>query len=1171
MYIADLHIHSRYSRATSKECTPEHLDLWARRKGIQIVGTGDFTHPAWREELQAKLEPAEDGLYVLKEEYRIQDPTAAAAMQPRFVVTGEISSIYKKNDKVRKVHSLILLPGLEDAEIISGKLESIGNIHSDGRPILGLDCRDLLEILLELCPGSVYVPAHIWTPHFSLFGAFSGFDTVEECFGDLSPHIRAMETGLSSDPPMNWRISALDKYQLISNSDAHSPAKLGREANLLDIELSYPGLKNAIEEGRGLEGTIEFFPEEGKYHYDGHRKCHLCISPLEAEKYNGKCPVCGRKLTIGVSHRIEQLADRPEGYLKTNAKAFESLVPLPEVISASVGYSPASRKVLRQYEEMLQKLGPEFEILREMPLEEIRSVSGYLITEGIRRLREGKVERIPGFDGEYGIIKLFERTEIENLDGQISLFESQAVNRIPDRSADGTEIGGAGKTAYAIKRETENEAADKTMDGNKHECTGEADRKHNTAPLTSSAPLLNPQQQQAVQSIDPAVAVIAGPGTGKTKTLISRILYLLETRKVKPSEITAVTFTNKAAAEMQERLKLQLGKGRSARLIQVGTFHAICLDILKKQGLSFSLADETETLDIAADVIKSRNLKIKPRQFLQKVSLIKTKGSAIADFSANPVRAKEPLDHTLFASFGITDSEYAAYKEYRQTLQSMHILDFDDLLTETLNLVKSDPTVIGQSFNYLHVDEFQDISPIQYQLIMEWAKQGRELFVIGDPDQSIYGFRGADDTCFEHLKNDLTDMKIIRLTENYRSTPQVISSAVKVISGNPGMERTLYPNQPDGTPVRLVTAGSEMAEAIFVAKEINRLIGGIDMLDAQERQEMDPARKTRSFADIAVLYRTHRQAELLEKCLKREGIPYVTAGREEFLTEKTVRGCICFFRSLTDQEDTAARDMCLKLLWDLEPNEVSGSIFETLLEKYIPTLKKGKPQKVLAQWIEDMDLTDDIAMDKLLRMTMFYKTMQDFMDALYLGVESDLKRCGGRQYTADCVTLMTLHGSKGLEFPVTIIYGVRKGTMPFEKDFSQKKEENKTAFNRKETNREKENSAKDNLSKSELSQEIHPEFREEQQAGPESVNGLSKMADDLLDKKVQEAFITDIEEERRLFYVGMTRAKEELILTTSREPSVFLDDLPEEFFLRESADKRKRSDRAEQLSLFDFL
>lgn len=407
MYIADLHIHSRYSMATSRNTNPEQLDLWARRKGIHIVGSGDFTHPAWREELKEKLEPAEDGLYVLKKEYRIRDENTPDSFAPRFVITGEISSIYKKNGKVRKVHSLILLPGLKEAEMVSKKLEQIGNIHSDGRPILRLDCRNLLEILLQLVPDSIYVPAHIWTPHFSLFGAFSGFDTVEECFEDLSPYIHAMETGLSSDPPMNWRISRLDGYQLISNSDAHSPAKLGREANLMDMELSYQGLKEAIETGKGLHGTVEFFPEEGKYHMDGHRKCNLCLTPAETLKYQGICPVCGKKITIGVLHRVEQLADRPEGYVKKDAKMFESLVPLPEVIGASVGKSPGSVGVQREYFNMLRKLGPEFEILRNIPSEEIRSISEHRIAEGIERLRSKEVERIPGFDGEYGAIRLF--------------------------------------------------------------------------------------------------------------------------------------------------------------------------------------------------------------------------------------------------------------------------------------------------------------------------------------------------------------------------------------------------------------------------------------------------------------------------------------------------------------------------------------------------------------------------------------------------------------------------------------------------------------------------------------------------------------------------------------------------------------------------------------------
>ena len=407
-YIGDLHIHSRYSRATSKDCTPEHLDLWARRKGIHIVGTGDFTHPAWREELKEKLEPAEDGLYVLKDGYRIKEDPVPDGKIPRFVVTGEISSIYKKNGKTRKVHSLILLPGLEDAERISARLEQIGNIHSDGRPILGLDCRDLLEIVLELCPRAVYVPAHIWTPHFSMFGAFSGFDTVEECFEDLTSYIHAVETGLSSDPPMNWRVSALDRFQLISNSDAHSPAKLGREANLFDIPLSYEGLYRAIQTGEGLGGTIEFFPEEGKYHMDGHRKCGLRLTPSETVKYNGKCPVCGRKITIGVSHRIGELADRPEGYVKPGAKPFESLVPLPEVIGASVGRGAAGVKVQREYRRLLAELGPEFEILRNIPPEDIRRAAGDRMAEGIQRLRNGQVECVPGFDGEYGVIRLFD-------------------------------------------------------------------------------------------------------------------------------------------------------------------------------------------------------------------------------------------------------------------------------------------------------------------------------------------------------------------------------------------------------------------------------------------------------------------------------------------------------------------------------------------------------------------------------------------------------------------------------------------------------------------------------------------------------------------------------------------------------------------------------------------
>ena len=406
--IADLHIHSRFSMATSKEGTPENLDFWARKKGISLIGTGDFTHPVWREELKERLVSEGNGLYRLRDAYVKEESRKFPGEGTRFVVSGEISSIYKKNGKTRKVHNVILLPSLEAADAMAQRLEKIGNIHSDGRPILGLDSHDLLEMMLDVCPEGILIPAHIWTPHFSVLGAKSGFDSVEECFEELAPYIHALETGLSSDPAMNWRISKLDRYQLVSNSDAHSPSKLGREANLLDIDCSYEGLYRAIQTGEGLEGTVEFFPEEGKYHFDGHRKCGVSLSPVEAERLGGICPVCGKKLTMGVDHRVEQLADRAEGFVKKDGKKYESLVPLPEVISTCMGYSAASKKVQGCFEQMIQTLGTEFDILRNVPSEDIKSCAGERIAEGIENVRTGNVKRIPGYDGEYGKIELFD-------------------------------------------------------------------------------------------------------------------------------------------------------------------------------------------------------------------------------------------------------------------------------------------------------------------------------------------------------------------------------------------------------------------------------------------------------------------------------------------------------------------------------------------------------------------------------------------------------------------------------------------------------------------------------------------------------------------------------------------------------------------------------------------
>ena len=425
MFIADFHIHSRYSRATSKECSPETLELWAGRKGLDVIGTGDFTHPAWREELKEKLVPAEEGLYMLKKDFRKENNVAGrGGLTPRFIVAGEISSIYKKKGKVRKVHNLILLPGLEAAEKLSRRLEVIGNLHSDGRPILGLASRDLLEITLEVCREAIFIPAHIWTPHFSLFGAYSGFDDITECFEDLTGHIQALETGLSSDPPMNWRLSALDNFTLVSNSDAHSPANLAREANIFDTALSYPHIVRALSNRDTKEfcGTIEFYPEEGKYHYDGHRNCNVRQKPADSKAVAGVCPVCGGKVTVGVLHRVETLADREEGYVPTGAKHFERLIPLAEIITASAGFSKASIKGRKIYDTLISGLGPELFVLREAPLKDIGRQAGPLVAEGIRRLRCGEVEVQPGYDGVYGKVKILDESERDRLPGRLYFF-----------------------------------------------------------------------------------------------------------------------------------------------------------------------------------------------------------------------------------------------------------------------------------------------------------------------------------------------------------------------------------------------------------------------------------------------------------------------------------------------------------------------------------------------------------------------------------------------------------------------------------------------------------------------------------------------------------------------------------------------------------------------------
>jgi uncharacterized protein (TIGR00375 family) len=413
-FIADFHIHSKYSRATSRDMDLPNLDRWARLKGIKVLSTGDFTHPEWLKSLKENLEPAESGLFKLKK----------TNSGTRFILTTEISCIYSQTGQVRKIHTVIFAPSFIAVDKINVQLGKIGNLRSDGRPILGLSAKELAKIALDASSDCLVVPAHIWTPWFSVFGSKSGFNSIEECFGDYSKYIFAVETGLSSDPAMNWRLSLLDKISLISNSDAHSPRKIGREANVFDTEISYSSIISAIKEKdpKKFLYTIEFFPEEGKYHYDGHRLCGVSLTPEETKKYNEICPVCGRPLTVGVLNRVNVLADRKEGYIPAGAIPFKSLIPLGEIIADALGVGVASRKVELEYQNLIKKLGNEFSILLDISFDDLKKNTLPEIAQGIMKVRKGKVNIEPGYDGVYGKINIFEQAEERSKANQKTLF-----------------------------------------------------------------------------------------------------------------------------------------------------------------------------------------------------------------------------------------------------------------------------------------------------------------------------------------------------------------------------------------------------------------------------------------------------------------------------------------------------------------------------------------------------------------------------------------------------------------------------------------------------------------------------------------------------------------------------------------------------------------------------
>ncbi len=842
-YLADLHIHSHYSRATSKNLTPKNLAAFGEVKGLTVVGSGDFTHPGWLADLRRDL--VEDGTGLL----RLADasglgqeipwlPDAKFTGRVRFMLSAEISSIYKRGGKVRKIHNLVFVPSLAVAEKLNARLSKVGNLSADGRPILGLDSRDLLEIVLEADPLAFLVPAHIWTPWFSLFGSKSGFDSIEECFGKLSKEIFALETGLSSDPEMNWTLSALDRFRLISNSDAHSGEKLGRECNLFCGDPTYEGIYRSLR-GQGVGpkfcGTVEFFPEEGKYHLDGHRDCGVVMEPAEANARGGICPVCGKPLTLGVLHRVLELADRTEPVRPEGMPGFTSLIPLDELAGEVMGVGPKTGKARRLTAALYARFGSELTILRETPVEDIAKVNT-VMAEAIRRMRRGRVLRAAGFDGQYGRITVFSPDEKRD----IKAGRFRPVSGEPSATA------------------TPGDAA---SDG---DAPSEPPPARSVTLPEPRRPALNAAQQAAVQASGRHVLVVAGPGTGKTHTLLAKIRSLL-TDGVPAANILAVTFTRRAAGELQERLARDLGQAGDAALPRADTLHALALS-------AWTASGGQEPVLLSEEASRRLYATVNPELAGARLR------AAWRDLSLARERLEPPTpDLAAPLSPGLFAARYARRK------QEWNLLDFTDLLEFWLEKLAQGSD--RPAWTHVLVDEVQDLTPLQLAVVAALVGRDRaSLFAIGDPDQSIYGFRGAISGVRAQLLALWPDLVVAPLAENYRSTQAVLDLAAGLFPGRAPLASRLGPDRQAAGEIQLFEAPTAAGEAAWMSERIRTLLGGTSLTLTR-----DFSVNTLSPADVAVLVRFSGLIPPIRKSLERCGIPCAAPEADAFWNEPRVR------------------------------------------------------------------------------------------------------------------------------------------------------------------------------------------------------------------------------------------------------------------------------------------
>jgi DNA helicase-2/ATP-dependent DNA helicase PcrA len=845
--IADLHIHSRFSRATSKELDFVALHRAALEKGIGLVGTGDFTHPGWMAEITEQLEPAEQGLFRVKNDFRRKAEAGlprACRGEVRFVLQVEISNIYKKEEKTRKNHNLVFVRSLDVAKRISERLASIGNVASDGRPILGLDARDLLEITLESDSESFLVPAHIWTPWFSMLGSKSGFDSIGECFRDLKEHIFAAETGLSSDPPMNWRLSSLDNITLISNSDAHSPAKLGREANLLDIELGFEPLRKAIESKQGFLGTIEFFPEEGKYHLDGHRKCGVRLGPEKTRELGGRCPVCNGKLTVGVMSRVLDLADRPEGFKPVGAPGFKSLVPLDEIAGQALGVGPSTKKARALVDRVLNDLGPELVVLKDVPLEDLEAVGGSALKEAIRRIRLGELSIDAGYDGEFGTVRIFEPGELDRLMGQMAFAEPRRERSF--KKAAPPDLA-AGFPTFSRVREKPPAAP-----------------KEGRLPFILDDPLagLNSDQRRAAEAETGPLLVVAGPGTGKTQTLAARIAFQVKKRAVRPDQALAVAFTNQAALELEERIAKAL-PGNSKERPLVSTFHGLGLSLLREFGEAgnWRVLQDDERLDFMREACGSKQKKKDVETLIHRIS-----------------SAKQSKDPRIFLK-GEHDA-VTAYERYEALKDEAHLFDVDDLVLKPFELLSRNASLaraVAERFKLVCIDEYQDINDVQAAFVKLLSQDGRSLFAIGDPLQAIYGFRGAAPGHFDRFAEQFPGTLTVNLSATYRLTDKVLAAAGSVVGRGDSRLKSLKV----GPPVEVVSCPTPKSEAEQVVVRLERIVGGTSYFAVDSGRGGDAEESDVGFGDAAVLSRTKAQQREIVAALGQSGIPCRAIAEDE--------------------------------------------------------------------------------------------------------------------------------------------------------------------------------------------------------------------------------------------------------------------------------------------------